>query len=593
MKELDEKESAKLVSLIYGTSMDENWNSLKTHKEDTTVANLIDEMEESVRTYSKDLTRDKEGNIIYGGEMTKEEFLDVIDQIRASDTLMRMEIKNFSDDKTTDFRAMTLEDPKHKVKPTIVFRGTAGDAQWGDNFSALFSSQTPSQKEAVKYVMNSGLDHVTLAGHSKGGNMAASCAYLLPEGMVDKVYSYDGQGASSTFLSQISKGKIKYSMNLIYNINEYRDPVSQIFTKTGSDKNTIYFDSGVDYYNADLMGDGFNLKMYFFHVHKPNYFIYPGVTLADRTFVPSRIANQISMWNGLDDLPESLKLKIAKSVAGVLYTDDSKTEWTDKRWKAVLAAEGIYANVNKSREDELCKCLSELYHVDFSKFKLDQEPTSFVVDGAILACPYCSSTGELKNIEDHGHMIQHKPVASKKDNKAGINIVIEQGQCSSYAVAELEKENETGTIKCKPDICHEWVLTEPDKKLYIDGQKVEAVLKKSVLGCLNGGIITVEHNGQIDAGDIEQLPPKENRRKLTGEEILSGIKIEVESSIKDQIDLRVDLAETLLHGCQGIVDKIQNGIAETGEALNHAFQELEKAKDLYIQNYIWQQVRFK
>ena len=87
MKELDEKESAKLVSLIYGTSMDENWNSLKTHNEDTTVADLIDEMEESVKTNSKDLKRDKDGNIIYGGEMTKEEFLDVIDQIRASDTL--------------------------------------------------------------------------------------------------------------------------------------------------------------------------------------------------------------------------------------------------------------------------------------------------------------------------------------------------------------------------------------------------------------------------------------------------------------------------------------------------------------------------
>ncbi|MDR2022247.1 MAG: hypothetical protein LBQ71_03120, partial [Hungatella sp.] len=121
MKGLDEKESAKLVSLIYGTSMHKNWVSLEKDKEVKikTVAGLIDKMEKSVREDSDDL-KDKDGKIKYGGEMTKEEFLDVIDQIRASDTLMRMEIKNFSDDKTTDFRAMTLEDPKHKVKPTIV-----------------------------------------------------------------------------------------------------------------------------------------------------------------------------------------------------------------------------------------------------------------------------------------------------------------------------------------------------------------------------------------------------------------------------------------------------------------------------------------
>lgn len=68
--------------------------------------------------------------------------------------------------------------------------------------------------------------------------MAASCAYLLPEGMVDKVYSYDGQGASKTFLNQISERKQKFSKSIIYNINEFRDAVSQIFMKTGSDKNT-------------------------------------------------------------------------------------------------------------------------------------------------------------------------------------------------------------------------------------------------------------------------------------------------------------------------------------------------------------------
>ena len=90
----------------------------------------------------------------------------------------------------------TLVDSQNKEKPIIIFRGTAGDSQWADNVAAIFSSQTPSQKEVASYVINSGLDHVTLAGHSKGGDMAPSSAYLLPEGVIDKVYSYDGQGES-------------------------------------------------------------------------------------------------------------------------------------------------------------------------------------------------------------------------------------------------------------------------------------------------------------------------------------------------------------------------------------------------------------
>ena len=85
---------------------------------------------------------------------------------------MRIEIKDFTNNDKTDFGAMTLIDPQNKVKPTIIFRGTAGDSQWDDNVAAIFSSQTPSQKEA------------------------ASCAYLLPEGLIDIVYSYDGQGES-------------------------------------------------------------------------------------------------------------------------------------------------------------------------------------------------------------------------------------------------------------------------------------------------------------------------------------------------------------------------------------------------------------
>ncbi|WP_024291082.1 hypothetical protein [Lacrimispora indolis] len=121
MNTIEDKDAAKQTSLIYGTAMGADWYSMEGEK---TVENLVNVMEESVKTDSKYFKRDKDGNIIYGGEMTKEKFLDVIDQIKSSETLMRMEIKDITDNKDTNFRVITLEDPEkdpeNKVKPIIV-----------------------------------------------------------------------------------------------------------------------------------------------------------------------------------------------------------------------------------------------------------------------------------------------------------------------------------------------------------------------------------------------------------------------------------------------------------------------------------------
>ncbi|WP_077611741.1 PAAR-like protein [Clostridium sp. Marseille-P2415] len=610
MAEITNKDAAKLVSLIYGTTMNENYEELKSNK----LSDLVDLMESNVSSL------DVEEKI--GGEMTKEEFLDVIDQIKDSDTLMRMEIKDFSNNEKTDFRAMTLVDPENEVNPTIVFRGTAGDSQWDDNLAAIFSSQTPSQKEAAAYVIKSGLDHITLAGHSKGGNMAASCAYLLPEGLIDKVYSYDGQGESQTFLSEISAGKQKYAKSIIYNINEYRDPVSQLLAKTGLDKNSIYFDSGVDYINADLQDKNFNFKMYFFHVHKPNYYLKSEVKVVNRTFVPSRIANKISMMNEIDALPEGVKRTIAQKISGLLYAKDgsNSTKWNDHYWDCVLEAEEVYSRVNKSREDAICRKLSEMYHVDFSKFKLDQEDTSFVVEGAILMCPYCGGLGDLKNIENHGNMIQHKAVASKKDNKPGENIAMQDCECSADAPGLIMDDSESGGVEpCMPEIYHEWVITEPDKVLYIDGEKVEAVLKKSVLGCCRGGIITVEDNGQMDLSAVKKLSLAERVKKaVENNKIIQskpakywinsqkGLfdKTFMDNKLKkmaDQINLNIDLAETAINGvtyslgkakesADKFIDKTMDSIKQETDSI---INRLEDEKDKWIEDVINYQLQFK
>jgi hypothetical protein len=608
MEEMGDKDVAKLSSMIYGSTIYDDFKNKRSNK----LSELINNMEESI----SDLPPNKK----IGGEMTKEEFLDVIDQIKQSDTLMRMEIKDFTDanegslsNRKTDFRAMTLVDPENKVKPVIVFRGTAGDSQWDDNLAAIFSSQTPSQKEAAAYVINSGLDHVTLAGHSKGGNMAASCAYLLPQGLIDKVYSFDGQGASHNFLSQITTSQQKFAKNIIYNINEYRDPVSQLLIKTGFSKNSIYFDSGVDYYNADLQDKNFNMKLYLFHVHKPNYYLKPGVQRTNRTFVPSRLAHTISMMNEIDALPEYMKRKVAQQLSGLIYEKGvplgDSTRWDEDYWDCVLEAEEVYSKVNKSREDALCKKLSELFHVDFSIYKLDQKDSSFVVEGAILMCPYSSNIGDLKNIENHGNLIQKKAVASKKDNIAGKNIVMENCQCSANAPELLLADSESeGVVLCAPEIFHEWVITDADKALYIDGEKVEAVLKKSVLGCCRGGIITVEYNGQIELSALEKLSLGEKvQNAIEDNKIIQSkpfkfiirqendffkkkfLNNKLETMI-NRVNLVIDVAETTINGlfhprketkkeADGVLNKINAEI-------NGVIRNLEEEKSKFIGDYI-------
>ena len=210
MSSINEYESSNLASFIYGGEMEIVYkeNAPKTMKK------FVELMEDHIQTLP---------SYKIGGQMTRAEYQKKLEQIKSSEVLMRMKIENFENNEETDFRAMTLVDPENEVKPTIVFRETAGNYGWGDNFAAMFSSMTPSQREATKYVANSGHDHVTLVGHSKGGNLAAACAYALPPGMVDKVYSCDGQGLSKTFLSQISGWKQNLALNLVHNINEYRD----------------------------------------------------------------------------------------------------------------------------------------------------------------------------------------------------------------------------------------------------------------------------------------------------------------------------------------------------------------------------------
>ena len=446
-----------------------------------------------------------------GAEMSLEEYEEVLNQIEQSETLMSMQIKNFVNEEDSDFRALTLVDPDNKIKPMVVFRGTAGDYQWADNFSGLFSSRTPAQMRAQQYVVNSGYDHVTVAGHSKGGNMAAVVAYMLPEGMVDIVYSFDGQGVSDAFLDYISDSRKENALNRIHNINEYRDIVSLLLNRTGRISNTKYIDSGVlfddtAYAKADFLQ---NLKMSIFHAHKPNYFLMPEACERLNRYRPNGIYDGLLVIsNKLDNYSENRDgmLFIAKKAAEFMYTIKSETEWSDEMWNEVYDAEKIYDRIRNSRTEKILARLEEITGMDMKEKLFIQPEGSLVVEDAVLTCQYCSGIGSLVVTEERADLIQGKRVAVKTDNKKE-NIQMDALECSRIDWNAEKAESR----ECKPDVCSDWLLTDPDKLRGPRGE--EAILKKSVLGCMRGGMIEIVHNGQLDGADAGEVIQASEREK--------------------------------------------------------------------------------
>ena len=446
-----------------------------------------------------------------GAEMSLEEYEEVLNQIEQSETLMSMQIKNFVNEEDSDFRALTLVDPDNKIKPMVVFRGTAGDYQWADNFSGLFSSRTPAQMRAQQYVVNSGYDHVTVAGHSKGGNMAAVVAYMLPEGMVDIVYSFDGQGVSDAFLDYISDSRKENALNRIHNINEYRDIVSLLLNRTGRISNTKYIDSGVlfddtAYAEADFLQ---NLKMSLFHAHKPNYFLLPEACERLNRYRPNGIYDGLLVIsNKLDNYSENRDgmLFIAKKAAEFMYTIKSETEWSDEMWNEVYDAEKIYDRIRNSRTEKILARLEEITGMDMKEKLFIQPEGSLVVEDAVLTCQYCSGIGSLVVTEERADLIQGKRVAVKTDNKKE-NIQMDALECSRIDWNAEKAESR----ECKPDVCSDWLLTDPDKLRGPRGE--EAILKKSVLGCMRGGMIEIVHNGQLDGADAGEVIQASEREK--------------------------------------------------------------------------------
>jgi len=102
----------------------------------------------------------------------------------------------------------------------IVFRGTDSTIiGWRENFAMSFQA-IPAQTEAVRYLEDVMLPDgiYRVGGHSKGGNLAAYAAMMVPDELKDQIiaiYNNDGPGFSKEILAEDEYNKIRSKIQRI------------------------------------------------------------------------------------------------------------------------------------------------------------------------------------------------------------------------------------------------------------------------------------------------------------------------------------------------------------------------------------------
>ena len=136
--------------------------------------------------------------------------LQLVDELATSKRFKNIKLLNYVDEYDPDvqkqFAAMTYRLSLDTY--LVVFRGTDDTLiGWKEDFHMTYMDHVPAQKRAASY-----LKHVMkefpkgrfmVAGHSKGGNLAAYACSYLPEYLferVEAIYSYDAPGLNKAII---------------------------------------------------------------------------------------------------------------------------------------------------------------------------------------------------------------------------------------------------------------------------------------------------------------------------------------------------------------------------------------------------------
>ena len=139
-----------------------------------------------------------------------DQHLQLVDELATSKRFKNIKLLNYVDEYDPDvqkqFAAMTYRLTMDVY--LVVFRGTDDTLiGWKEDFHMTYMDHVPAQQRAASY-----LQHVMkefpkgrflVAGHSKGGNLAAYACSYLPDYLferVDAIYSYDAPGLNKAII---------------------------------------------------------------------------------------------------------------------------------------------------------------------------------------------------------------------------------------------------------------------------------------------------------------------------------------------------------------------------------------------------------
>ena len=206
-------------------------NSLLTYKD----AGLLGDIAKKMATEEEE---------VWPCRMSKEEWMKVINRAINDPVLKRFRLVKAEDIKKTvpyiaaaGHRAVLFGDGT--AKGYVIFRGTGSEEEWEDNAKGMVEADTLQQRAAARFVLEAcqQFPHITVAGHSKGGNKAQYAAITLPENTVEQCFSFDGQGFSAAFFKKYST-RIESRKSIVNLISERRGIVHTLGRPVG--KTTYY-----------------------------------------------------------------------------------------------------------------------------------------------------------------------------------------------------------------------------------------------------------------------------------------------------------------------------------------------------------------
>lgn len=210
------------------------------------------DVREMMSVYTEDVLAELEKIPADGLYTTGQEYAAIIRAIQSDPELMALKLTAYNETEGI----FCYEDPSHPDEAVVAFCGTRGAPEWQDNFEGLTETDTLHQKRALDFIENLDYEHVSVVGHSKGGNKAQYVTLLSDK--VDNCVSMDGQGFSNEFLekysSEISEraDKIKnYSLDTDY-VHILMNPVpgsTQIYCAGDSDKSGVRNHAPCAYYS--------------------------------------------------------------------------------------------------------------------------------------------------------------------------------------------------------------------------------------------------------------------------------------------------------------------------------------------------------